>query len=87
MDTNRLIRLSKFLALILRHQPERFGLALDDGGWVSLHEVMEILHGLPNFRWATPADVRQIVEQGSGDGKLRFESDGPRIRARPREQS
>jgi len=78
----RLVKLSKFLALILRHQPERFGLALDEEGWASLSEVMEILRGLPNFRWATRADVMEIVEKGSGDGKRRFEVEGDRIRAR-----
>jgi len=74
--------LSKFLALILRHQPERFALALDEHGWASLTEVMEILRGLPNFRWATRADVMRVVEEGSGDGKRRFEVEGSRIRAR-----
>ena len=78
----RRIKLSKFLALLLRHQPERFGLALDEEGWASLSEVMEILRGLPNFRWATRADVMEIVEKGSGDGKRRFEVEGDRIRAR-----
>jgi len=77
-----LIKLSKFLALILRHQPERFALELDEEGWTSLAEVMKILRGLPNFRWATRADVMQIVEGGSGDGKRRFEVKGDRIRAR-----
>jgi putative RNA 2'-phosphotransferase len=64
----RLVKLSKFLALILRHQPERFGLPLDEEGWASLPEVMEILRGLPNFRWATRADVLAVVERGTGDG-------------------
>jgi len=67
-DRRRLIKLSKFLALILRHQPERFALELDDGGWASLPEVMEILRGLPNFRWATRADVMEVVEEETGDG-------------------
>ena len=86
----RLTKLSKFLALILRHQPERFALELDDEGWASLPEVMEILRGLPNFRWATHADVMAVVEEGTGDGstelakvgKRRFEVQGNRIRAR-----
>jgi len=78
----RRVKLSKFLALILRHQPERFGLHLDSEGWASLSEVMEILRGLPNFRWATRADVLEIVEHGSGDEKRRFEVAGDRIRAR-----
>ncbi len=81
-NRRRLTKLSKFLALILRHQPERFALELDEHGWVSLAEVMEILRGLPNFRWATRADVLRVVEEGSGDGKRRFEVAGGRIRAR-----
>lgn len=81
-DRRDLIKLSKFLALILRHQPERFALALDEEGWASLSEVMEILHGLPNFRWATRADVIAVVEQGTGDDKRRFQVEGNRIRAR-----
>jgi putative RNA 2'-phosphotransferase len=81
IDQRRLIKLSKFLALILRHQPERFALALDDEGWASLSEVMEILKGLPNFRWANRSDVMHVVEQGAGDGKKRFQVEGSRIRA------
>ena len=68
MTDRRLIKLSKFLALILRHQPERFALELDDEGWASLPEVMEILRGLPNFRWATQADVMAVVEGDAGAG-------------------
>jgi putative RNA 2'-phosphotransferase len=64
-----------------RHQPERFALELDEESWASLSEVMEILRGLPNFRWATRADVMAIVEEGSGDSKRRFEVKGNRIRA------
>ncbi|MCS7177745.1 MAG: RNA 2'-phosphotransferase [Anaerolineae bacterium] len=78
----RIVKLSKFLSLILRHQPERFGLRLDEEGWASLPEVLEILQGLPNFRWATRADVMELVEKGSGDEKRRFEVVGERIRAR-----
>jgi putative RNA 2'-phosphotransferase len=77
----RLVKLSKFLALILRHQPERFALALDDEGWASRAEVMEILKGLPNFRWANRSDVMHVVEQGTGDGRKRFKVEGDRIRA------
>jgi putative RNA 2'-phosphotransferase len=80
-DQRRLIKLAKFLALILRHQPERFALELDDEGWASLAEVMEIVRGLPNFRWATRADVMAVVGEGTGDDKRRFQVEGNRIRA------
>jgi putative RNA 2'-phosphotransferase len=87
MDRRRLMKLSKFLALILRHRPERFALELDEKGWASLSEVMEIVKGLPNFRWANRADVLHVVEGGSGDDvqppvARRFEVQGNRIRAR-----
>ena len=82
MDRRRLMKLSKFLALILRHQPERVALPLDEEGWTSFSEVMEIVKGLPNFRWANRADVLQVVEGKGGDDKRRFEVQGNRIRAR-----
>ena len=34
-------RISKFLSLILRHQPEKIGLVLDANGWASLEELIE----------------------------------------------
>lgn len=80
-ERRRQVKLSRFLALILRHQPERFSLILDPDGWAPLSEVLEILHGLPNFRWVTRADVVQLVEHGSDD-RHRFEIKGNRIRVR-----
>ena len=82
MADRRLVKLSKFLALILRHQPERFALELDEEGWARLPEVMEILRGLPNFRWATRADLMALVEGVAGDDTRRFQVEGKRIRAR-----
>lgn len=82
MANRRLVKLGKFLALILRHQPERFALELDEEGWARLPEVMEIVRGLPNFRWATRADVMALAEEGAGDEKRRFQVEGKRIRAR-----
>ncbi len=73
-------KLSKFLSLLLRHRPARFPLALDAEGYAQLDEVLRLLNGLPNFRWATRADVEQVVE---APGRRRFEIDeaGERIRA------
>ncbi|NLF00010.1 MAG: RNA 2'-phosphotransferase [Anaerolineales bacterium] len=81
MEDRRLAKLGKFLALILRHQPERFALALDEQGWASLTEVLAILNGLPNFRWATLADVRNVAAADGEAGVHRFEVQGDRIRA------
>jgi len=71
-------RLSKFLSLLLRHRPARFPIQLDSEGYAGMHEIMHILNGLPNFRWATRADVEAVVES---PGRRRFELQSDRIRA------
>jgi len=38
---NKLKTTSKFLSLILRHQPEKIGLELDSNGWADINELME----------------------------------------------
>jgi len=34
------IRISKFLSLVLRHKPERFGLSLDQHGWARVDQLL-----------------------------------------------
>jgi len=74
----RLRKLSRFLALLLRHQPARFALALDAEGFADLDAVLHILKGLPNFRWADRADIDALLAL---PGRRRFEIVGGRIRA------
>lgn len=74
----RLRKLSRFLALLLRHQPARFALPLDAEGYADLDAVLHILNGLPNFRWATRADIDALLAL---PGRSRFEIVGGRIRA------
>lgn len=51
--------LSKFLSLVLRHEPGVIGIALDQNGWVSVDELLHALatHGKPLAR----ADLESIV--------------------------
>ena len=35
-----LVSTSKFLSLVLRHQPEAIGIALDDAGWVNIEQLL-----------------------------------------------
>lgn len=74
----RLRKLSRFLALLLRHQPARFALPLDAEGYADIDAVLHILNGLPNFRWATRADIDALLAL---PGRKRFEIVGERIRA------
>jgi putative RNA 2'-phosphotransferase len=34
-------QISKFLSLILRHQPEKIGLELDENGWAFVDDILE----------------------------------------------
>ena len=38
---NSVVRISKFLSLILRHQPDKIGLRLSESGWASVEELVE----------------------------------------------
>jgi len=42
LNDKETVRTSKFLSLILRHEPERVGLKLGDAGWVGVDELLPI---------------------------------------------
>ena len=78
MTEERLVRVSKFLSLVLRHRPDKVGLKLDGGGWVGVPELLRAVNA-SGFR-LTPDELREVV--GKND-KRRFalSEDGGRIRA------
>ena len=78
MDSRRLVKVSKWLALHLRHRPERIGLALDDGGWA---DVDELLARARAASFSLTHD--ELVEVVARNDKRRYELDatGGRIRA------
>jgi putative RNA 2'-phosphotransferase len=79
MDDRRRVRVSRWLALHLRHHPERAAVVLDGGGWAP---VDALLRGAAAAGFALTADeVAEVV--ATGDTR-RFELDqtGRRIRAR-----
>jgi putative RNA 2'-phosphotransferase len=48
MSDKEMIKTSKFLSLILRHEPQRVGLTLGEAGWVSVEELLNAVqsHGV-----------------------------------------
>ncbi|MDP9021513.1 MAG: RNA 2'-phosphotransferase [Actinomycetota bacterium] len=86
MDPRRRARLSKLLALLLRHDPQRAGLRLEPGGWVSVEHLIAALGRLG--RNVTKAELEEVVRVADGaggrGGKDRFElsADGTHVRAR-----
>jgi putative RNA 2'-phosphotransferase len=78
MTDKEMIRTSKFLSLILRHEPERVGLKLGEAGWVSVEELLRAVdtHGVS----LTLDELRNIVAT-SDKKRFAFSEDGLRIRA------
>lgn len=73
-----LVKTSKFLSLVLRHQPELIGITLSTAGWVSVAELLRACqaHGHP----LTLEDLQELV---ATNDKRRFSlsEDGQMIRA------
>src|SRR5258708_21486019 len=44
MNEKEIVKTSKFLSLILRHEPERVGLALGEAGWVAVEELLRAIN-------------------------------------------
>ena len=76
--TNRSVKTSKFLSLVLRHNPELIGITLDSAGWVSVSELLRACqaHG----HQVSLTELHDVV---TSNDKQRFSlsKDGQMIRA------
>ncbi|NJM05946.1 RNA 2'-phosphotransferase [Candidatus Gracilibacteria bacterium] len=74
-----LTRYSKFISLVLRHEPEKFGVQLDAHGWVAIDDVIAAANraGLPLTRAALDTIVAENSKQ-----RFAISADGTQIRAR-----
>ncbi len=72
------VRISKFLSLVLRHDPARIGIALDDAGWTGVTELLaaSAAHGV-----AITHDELTAVVASSDKQRFALSPDGQRIRA------
>lgn len=74
----RLTRLSRLVALVLRHRPEEVGLSLDAGGYASLDLLAQALATQPGWESLTPDDLMALARADA----RRYEVRDGRIRAR-----
>lgn len=72
------IKQSKFLSLILRHQPETIGLTLDEAGWASVAELLEKL--AEHNHHMTMEELEQVVITNDKQ-RFSFNEDKTHIRA------
>ncbi len=77
-DSLRRVRLSRLLALVLRHRPDEVGLTLDAGGFAPLDALAQALAAQPGWESVTAADLVAVAE---GDPR-RYEVRDGMIRAR-----
>lgn len=78
MPTQHDRHLSKFLSLILRHQPEAIGLSLDDNGWTEIDTL--IARADRHGRRISRSDLERVVAE-SDKQRFAISEDGLRIRA------
>jgi putative RNA 2'-phosphotransferase len=69
---------SKFLSLVLRHQPETIGVSLDPNGWIDVEVLLGAMaqHG----RTLSREDLERLVRE-SDKQRFALSEDGKRIRA------
>lgn len=74
----KLVSVSKFLSLVLRHQPGKIGLSLDENGWADIGELLRL--AAERGKRIDRATLDQVVREND---KKRFavSPDGLRIRA------
>ena len=77
-DNRKLIRNSKFLSRVLRHETELIGVRMDEAGWVDVAELLAAAgaHG----RRISRAELEQIVAEND-KRRFAFSADALRIRA------
>ncbi len=75
---DQIVTTSKFLSLILRHQPEKIGVELDSNGWANIDELIQLANA-KGKRLSRQLIDRVVAE----NNKQRFaiSEDGLRIRA------
>ena len=78
MNEKQLVKISKYLSKHLRHQPDRLGLTLENGGWVKVDELLKAC-AENNFPIAFD-ELKEVVERNDKQ-RFSFDESGEKIRA------
>ena len=73
-----IVKVSKFLSLVLRHTPEEIGLTLDAHGWAEVDQLLRLANHR-GHRLTRPLLERVVAENDKQ--RFAFSDDGQRIRA------
>jgi putative RNA 2'-phosphotransferase len=79
MNEHELNRVGRIMAGVLRHFPDKFGVQMDEHGWVDVQElVMQVRRQKDKLHWLKPHHIEAIVLT---DPKGRYQYDKDRVRA------
>ena len=78
MDKANQKKISKFMSLVLRHQPETIGIELDEAGWVA---VRDLLTGMRQANRTVTREQLEVVVRENDKQRFQFSEDGTLIRA------
>ena len=79
MNEHELNRVGRIMAGVLRHFPEKFGVEMDDHGWVEVDDLVgQIRRQKEKLHWLKPHHIEAIVLT---DPKGRYQHDKDRVRA------
>lgn len=78
MDKKEETRLSKFLSLILRHQPETIGISLDEAGWADVDQLILKAreHGVDLNK-----SILDFIVSNNAKKRFSYNTDSSKIRA------
>jgi len=75
---DRLVKISKFLSLILRHKPEEIGITLNSSGWVPVADLLEACN---KHTFPISMEELETVVATSDKKRFAFNEDHSMIRA------
>jgi putative RNA 2'-phosphotransferase len=78
MENKKLIKISKFLSLVLRHKPEVIGLKLDQHGWIKVDELIQAMH---DSDWNINRKILNNIVEDNDKNRFSLSKDGQKIKA------
>ena len=78
MNSQQMVKTSKFLSLVLRHRPDKIGIELDEAGWVDVDLLLAAIHR--SGRTLSRQQLESVVEENDKQ-RFAFNHDRRRIRA------
>jgi putative RNA 2'-phosphotransferase len=72
------VQLSRFMALVLRHRPDEFGVELDSEGFAHIDDLLDAMRSRPQWARATRDDILEVIQQ---QDRPRFEIKDDYVRA------